>query len=989
MLAYEQILEGLRRAERNATRTANAVAAIMSLQLKPGSKEGLAGSRELDTLIQRLSTEDGYNVVVVNAQKRVVADIRRESIGQRYDYDMSNEVEKTLRDGYHRKFQVPEPGGGKPMTWVVVPVRDAAGNIGGAVLLNSYGSLLIQRQFIFEVNATITATVLLTIIFSLLLARWLSRRVAGQISGLEEGARQLGRGNLDYRIEEKGSDELASLGRAFNRMAADLKVSKEEVERNVAELRESEVRTRLLTLASHDMIWEANLLMGTSEWSETLWSFLGYSPKDVNPTVEFWRKHIHPEDVSRVISVTDAVMRSGGDSWSVEYRLRRSDGSYSDVLDRAYVVYDAERRPVRIVGAARDITEKKMSERKLAESESSFRLSFANNPYPMFTYDLETLRFLEVNEALTESLGYSRGELLEMTLTDIHPREDVPRLMKNLSERRPVLQHSGEWRHRRKDGSTIDVQIDSHALEFMGRRAALVMAQDITKRKEVERRLTQSEVRFRSLIERSSDIFSIIDAGGRIVYMSPAVSRMGFTAEELTGKTAFDLVHPDDSKKLIEALRMIVGSSSVVQTFSMRFRRRDGSWRDSESVVLNMLDVPEIRGIVVNSRDVTEKKRLEAQFLRAQRLESIGTLAGGIAHDLNNVLAPIILSFGMLRRMALDESGTAILDTIETSARRGADLIKQVLSFARGMEGERALIQMRHLAEEVVKIIKATFPRSISISTNLPKNLWTILGDATQLHQVLMNLCVNARDAMPNGGNIDISAENVMLDEQFVRSHFESTAGPNVLLSITDTGTGIPRHMIDRIFEPFFTTKEPGKGTGLGLSTVLTIVRSHGGAVYVYSEEGKGTTFKIYLPAQVSPAQPLNEEAESEKYVGNGELILVVDDEAAVRTIAKTILDAYGYRTIVAVDGQNGMEQFVERKDEIALVITDMMMPRLDGAATIRSMRRINPKMRIIVMSGLPQSGNIPGIGEMEFSLTKPFTSEALLQTVQRALTKS
>jgi CheY-like chemotaxis protein/two-component sensor histidine kinase len=367
-------------------------------------------------------------------------------------------------------------------------------------------------------------------------------------------------------------------------------------------------------------------------------------------------------------------------------------------------------------------------------------------------------------------------------------------------------------------------------------------------------------------------------------------------------------------------------------------------------------------------------------------MESVGTLAGGIAHDLNNMLSPILLSLGMIRRMNLDETGRTIVDTIEASAKRGADLIKQVLSFARGIEGERTLVQLRHLIDEITKIIKETFPRSIVIDTSVPKDLWPISGDVTQLHQVMMNLCVNARDAMPDGGRIEIAAENVVLDEQYVHAHFETEEGPYVLLSITDTGVGIPASLIDRIFEPFFTTKEVGKGTGLGLSTVMTIVKSHGGAVYVYSEEGKGTTFKIYFPAQMVAHTTRPDEEMKEKYAGNGEWVLVVDDEAAVRNITKTILDAYGYNTLVAVDGEHGLKVFIENKDKIDLVITDTMMPRMDGPSIIRSIRQLNPKTKIIVISGLSQSGKEPVLNEVEFSLTKPFTSEKLLKTVHQAL---
>lgn len=983
VLSYEQIAAGLKRADRSAARTAGILAHTLELQMLPGDSS-LVGSTRLDKLIRYLGTEYSFGMIVVDRGMKIVGGAEEHGRGEEYSGGRDS-VKATLTDGSVRRFEAPGMGGEKDR-WVVVPIRASDRTVTGAVLLDASGAFKESTRLILEVNGTITVTILLTVVLSILLAGILSRKFTLQVRELENGVREIDGGNWNVRIDERGKDELGKLAGAFNRMASDLQRSKDELDHNVAALRENELRLRLVVRASHDMIWETELKSGVSEWSDALRSFLGYRRDGLKPTVDFWKGHIHPEDVGRYVSITECALKNGEESWSAEYRLRRSDGSYADILDRAYVVYNEEKIPVRLVGAATDITEKKEAERRLAESESSFRLSFANNPHPMWVYDLKTLRFLEVNEAFLDMYGYSYDELMKMTLEDIHPREDVPRLRKDLERERPVLQHSGEWRHTKKNGAVVDVQIDSHVLEFMGRNAVLVIAQDITRRKEAERKLRESEVRFRTLIERSSDVVSIINSEGKIVYMSPAVSRMGYSVDDVQGSTAFDIVHPDDVGKLKRALDAIALTPGALQTFQMRFRHRDGSWRDSESIVFNALNVPEIRGIVVNSRDITEKKKLESQFLRAQRLESIGTLAGGIAHDLNNVLSPILLSLGMIRRMNLDESGKVIVDTIESSARRGADLIKQVLSFARGIEGERTLVQLRHLIEEIEKIIAQTFPKTISISAIAPKDLWPISGDVTQLHQVMMNLCVNARDAMPDGGRIEITAENVVLDEQYVHSHFETREGPYVLLSITDTGIGIPASLIDRIFEPFFTTKEEGKGTGLGLSTVITIVKSHGGAVYVYSEENKGTTFKIYLPAQTDARLGRADETLKEKYAGNGELILVVDDEAAVRNISKTILDAYGYRAIVAADGEQGLELFAANRKELSLVITDMMMPKMDGAAIIGSIRTIAPDMKIIVISGLSQNGDRQALKDVSFTLTKPFTAEKLLMTVSLAL---
>jgi CheY-like chemotaxis protein len=369
-------------------------------------------------------------------------------------------------------------------------------------------------------------------------------------------------------------------------------------------------------------------------------------------------------------------------------------------------------------------------------------------------------------------------------------------------------------------------------------------------------------------------------------------------------------------------------------------------------------------------------------------MESIGTLAGGIAHDLNNVLAPIMMAIEILRDKIPDAGGKRILEIVETSAKRGSDIVKQVLAFGRGVTGDRILVQLKHVINEVARIAGQTFPKSIDITTNVPRDLWTVLADPTQMHQVLLNMLVNARDAMPDGGTLLISAKNVTLDDEYSRMHPGTTAGNYVNIMIADSGTGIPDGIRGKIFEPFFTTKEIGMGTGLGLSTTLAIVKSHKGFINLESEEGKGTTFSIYLPAtgMASVAGPASVEADLP--AGNGELILIIDDEAAVRQITRATLEAYGYKVMTASDGAEGIEVFAENQRDINAVITDMMMPVMDGKAAIVAIRKIRPDVRIIAVSGLAGKEKLasPSDEKVQAFLTKPYTAENLLKALAAAL---
>ena len=394
------------------------------------------------------------------------------------------------------------------------------------------------------------------------------------------------------------------------------------------------------------------------------------------------------------------------------------------------------------------------------------------------------------------------------------------------------------------------------------------------------------------------------------------------------------------------------------------------------------------KSILVINTDVTEKKRMESQFLRAQRMESIGTLAGGIAHDLNNVLSPILMAIDMLQLRVADENSKRWFEVLRANAERGGSMVRQVLSFARGVEGERVALQPKHLIKEIVKILRETLPKSIEISFNLPGDLWIISADATQMHQVLMNLCVNARDAMPEGGSISIKAENVFLDENYARMHLEAKAGRFVVITVTDTGPGMSAEVQSRIFEPFFTTKEMTKGTGLGLSTALTIVKSHGGFINVYSELHKGSQFSVYLPALETPGTIDSAAAQTDLPLGNGELILVVDDEESIREITRGTLETFGYNVLTASDGTEALALYADKKNEIAAVLTDMVMPFMDGPSTIRALQRMNPKVRIIAASGLG-TGLHAGEGTLEgvsVFLNKPYTAEKLLKTLAEVL---
>jgi two-component system cell cycle sensor histidine kinase/response regulator CckA len=399
--------------------------------------------------------------------------------------------------------------------------------------------------------------------------------------------------------------------------------------------------------------------------------------------------------------------------------------------------------------------------------------------------------------------------------------------------------------------------------------------------------------------------------------------------------------------------------------------------------------VPAIRRAVEEARQERERAAAEEQLLRVQRLENIGMLAAGIAHDFNNVLAPVLMAVPLLRDRLTEASDRSILSNVEKSVERGAGLVRQILGFAHGVAGEPQFLQPRHLVRDLIDVMRQTFPRAIQIEEHMENGLWPLRANPTQLHQILLNLCVNARDAMPDGGTLRFRVANHPLDEVGAAAIPGAKPGNYLLFEVADTGMGIPPGVLGRIWEPFFTTKGEGRGTGLGLPTVRGIVESHRGVIALHSRVGQGTTFQVYLPAspgsEIFNAPPGAASAPR----GQGELILVVDDDDNVRDVTTAMLARHGYRTLAAANGTEAVALFAPRSLEIRVVVTDLSMPHLDGIALARVVRSLNPSTRLMAISGVPDASE--RLRSQQFAgplLTKPFTADTLLNTIHELLTE-
>lgn len=587
-------------------------------------------------------------------------------------------------------------------------------------------------------------------------------------------------------------------------------------------------------------------------------------------------------------------------------------------------------------------------------------------------------RFAYLNRAAEGLLARSREELIDCNIWEEFPEavgtESDVEYHRALSEQITVRfeQHYpplGKW-----------FEAEAHPVPD----GLAVYFRDVT-----ERHLrTQQLRRQAALLDAANDAIFVMDQDYRIQYWNRGAETIyGHRAEAVIGRLALEVLDCDAPAFAQAIVRMqtegefngeLIHGASLTDPIVSQCR-----W----SLVVN--ESQEAPAILAIHSDITQKKNLEAQFLRVQRMESIGALAGGIAHDLNNSLAPILLAASLMSSDDLSVEQLESLATIEACTRRGAAMVRQLLAFARGSGDQRSRVELPPIGGELQKIIRDTFPKDVQFELSTSPFLWDVEADATQIHQVLTNLCVNARDAMPSGGRLTVTMTCVELDARYVKMNLEAKVGPYVVIAVEDTGIGMSQELLERIYDPFFTTKEVGKGTGLGLSTSHAIVRNHGGFIRVTSEVGRGTKFEVYLPALLKEGPPIAvAPPEASLPRGQGELILVVDDEESICQLAVRTLKKYGYNVLTAASGPEAIALFSSRLGEVALVLMDMMMPVMDGPATAATLRAMDPKLKIVGATGLGTDANLAKANQagMKHLIAKPYAADVLLQKIHQVL---
>ena len=728
--------------------------------------------------------------------------------------------------------------------------------------------------------------------------------------------------------------------------------------------------------------WAVDLSDNSLYWSDEIHEIL---ETRLAPGVLDAGLDMYPPGERERIEAAFAACATDGVAYDLELVIRTGTGKLLEVRAVGEPEYDDAGRIVRVFGAFQDISGQSAQVRETKELADRLVDTLESISDAFFSLDTEW-RFTYLNKHAEAMTKRDRAALLGKAIWDGYSTEKAAPFLTTYQQ----AVETGEPQVATEYYEPLDAWIEASA--YPSAQGLSVYFRDVTEERRVQARLAERDKLLREqgrLLDASHDAIIVRDLDGRIRYWNDGAARLyGWSQEEAVGQRVGDLIYADPSD-LVAAQLVLESTGTFIGELQHVTRSGDRRVVLARWTAVRSEDGAEVSVMAINT-DVTAARQMEEQFLRAQRLESIGTLAGGIAHDMNNVLAPIMLAVELLRDGVDDADHEAILNSVHSSALRGSKLIQQVLLFARGAEGQRVALAVDDLLESTAGIVNGTFPKSIEFRVGAADGARErmVLAEPTQLQQVLLNLCVNARDAVSDGGTITLDADIVEIDAQYAALTPDAVVGTYVAFRVEDDGDGMSAEVLDRCFEPFFTTKEHGHGTGLGLSTSLAIAKSHGGFMRAYSEVGRGTTFRLYLPLATGRATDGSGAASEQIVRGSGELILLVDDESAVLEVTAQTLRAFGYRVLTAVDGAEAVALFAQRHQEIDLVLTDMMMPVMDGPGTVQVVKRIRPDVPIVAASGLDTNGQtakVVDLGVRHF-LSKPYTAQHLLRVVRAAL---
>jgi two-component system cell cycle sensor histidine kinase/response regulator CckA len=791
--------------------------------------------------------------------------------------------------------------------------------------------------------------------------------------------------HLEGHIEEKATD----LTKANEQMAREI----EERRRAEEELRESEEKYRTILENIEEGYFEVDLAGNFTFVNDSLCRISGYNRDELIGMNN--RDYTTPETAKKMYQVFSKTYQTGEPERIVDYDIFRKDGSPRTLELSASLMANSTGEPVGFRGVVRDVTKRKRAEEAMRESEERYSSLFNNNHMAMLIIDPETADIVDANPAACSFYGWGHEELTSKKITDINTLTDE-QVFQEIERAKSEQNQHFFFRHRLARNEIVDVEVFSGPIVLNGKQLLYSIVNNVTERKQAIEALRASEEKYRTLLEANPDPMVVYDIDGKVVYFNPAFTRVfGWSLGERLGKK-MDVFVPEESwpetKKMIS--RVSAGESfSGIETSRYTKEGKIIPVSISGAVLRDMNGNPV--GSIVDLRDISEQKNLEGQLQQAQKMEAVGTLAGGIAHDFNNLLQAIQgYTELLLIRKKEGESDWRELQQVIRASKRGAELTQQLLTFSRKVESKRIPLDLNQEVGELGELLKRTIPKMIGVEFKLADNLKMVNADPVQLKQVLMNLAVNAKDAMPEGGKLLIETQSVTLDQEFCRRYAEVKPGDYVLFSISDTGHGMGKETLEHIFDPFYTTKEVGKGTGLGLAIVYGIIKNHEGYITCYSRPEVGTTFRIYLPAlepESVPADALITPEPEDLARGGNETILLVDDEEFIRELGVDVLGRAGYTVLTASDGENALKLYRQERARIDLVILDLIMPGMGGRKCLEELLRIDPHTRVLISSGYSPDGPTKGALETGAKgfVSKPYDTTQLLQLVREILDRN
>jgi two-component system cell cycle sensor histidine kinase/response regulator CckA len=784
--------------------------------------------------------------------------------------------------------------------------------------------------------------------------------------------------------------------RRLQREIAELKRALGEAQRRAVDAEgaaaASEERLKLVLEGAPIGTWEWDVATGKLENDERLARTLGYGVQELEATERSFQALIHPDDRPRFLKATEALLQGRDAVYEVEFRCQRKSGDWVLVLGRGKVIArDAAGRPERVAGTLVDITESRLEAehfRKLASEQ----LVILNTIGLGIIY-LKNRKVQWVNPAGARLFGYDGRQVLGQDMADFYASpEDYRRVgMEAYTHLATGTPYTSELRMKKKDGSELWARITGQAIDPRNAdEGSIWILEDITARRQAEEALRVSEARFQRLLDNSSDAIAMMDRQGLLTMLKGPIEKVtGYKPEELIGKNAFDLIHPDDVESARRIMREAISQPGAIRRSEYRLRHRSGAWVPVEVVSTYLLDDPIIHGVVLNVRDVSERLKLQGQLQQAMKMEAIGRLAGGVAHDFNNLLTAIVGNVQLGRhKLTPADPLMRYFDQIGKAADSATALTRQLLAFSRRQIIEPIVLNLNDLIHNLEVMLKRLIGEDISLRTSLDADLGTVCIDPGQFEQVLVNLVVNARDAMPNGGKLVIETRNIDVDERYCLLRPEVQPGKRVLLSVTDTGHGMSDEVKRHLFEPFYTTKPKERGTGLGLAMTFGVVKQAGGSIEVYSEPGLGTSIKIYLPRMGEPAEKLVTAKPSSAQVRGTETILLVEDDPSVRDVVQAVLRDLGYTLLEAANGGEAFLLAEKRRTRIDLLMTDVVMPGMNGRELSERLRAIHPEMKVLFTSGYTEEVVVHhGVVERDVSfIGKPYLFDDLARKIRDIL---